>query len=324
MRKVLGVMGCFVHIVFVLFAMIIFTSPFSGGAYIAQWENGDYTTYYDNLNFEGTADAEDINFYEPESYEYGRQATVVILMYHHLAEVAVNDYTITPESFEQQMQWLVYHGFNTVSLRDLYDFVHYGTELPENPVVITFDDGYLSVYEYAFPFLYRYGLKASLFVIGAHVGTSYYKDTGHPTIPKFCFEQARTMVNSGLIEIQSHTYDMHQWAPFEPGPAREDILIMYGETYVDYIAVLTNDHLQISYLVESATGQKVFAVAFPLGRYDELSLEVLQSIGVSVTLRSVRGVNIISEGYPESLHLLSRNNIVDSLDEDEFLKLLRQ
>ena len=327
MRKVLGVMGCFVHIVFVLFTMIIFTSPFSGGLDIAQRVNNDYTAYDNNLNFEGTAgtvDTEDINMYEPENYGYGRRATVAILMYHHLAEVAVNDWTVTPEGFERQMQWLAGNGFNTVSLRDLYNFVNFGTELPENPVVITFDDGYLSVYEYAFPILYRYGLHASIFVIGSQVGTSYYKDTGYPTTPKFCFEQARTMVGTGLIEIQSHTYDMHQWAPFEPGPARENILIMYGENYVDYIAALTYDHLRISYLIEAATGQSVFAVAFPFGYYDELSLNVLKSLGVNVTLTVQHGFNIISEGQPQSLHLLNRKNVIDTLDEYEFMKLLRQ
>jgi peptidoglycan/xylan/chitin deacetylase (PgdA/CDA1 family) len=314
MRKIISVMRIFVHIGFILFTVVLFTSPISGG-----FDNGnDYIAYFDNSG------AEDINIYQPESYDYRQRATVAILMYHHLAESAYNDWTVTPESFERQMQWLVANGFNTVSLLDLYNFVHFGTELPENPVVITFDDGYLSVYEYAFPVLYRYGLRASIFVIGSQVGTSYYKDTGHPTTPKFCFEQARSMVSTGLIEIQSHTYDMHQWAPFEPGLARENILIMQGESYADYIAVLTYDHLRISNLIETETGQRVFAVAFPFGIYDELSLDVLQSLGVSVTLTVAHGFNIISEGAPESLHLLNRKNVTDALDEYEFLNLLRQ
>ena len=315
-RKIISVMGIFVHIVFILFTVVIFTSPMSGG-----FDN-------DNIAYSDSSGTEDVNIYEPENlerynYGYGRRATVAVLMYHHLAEIAVNDWTVTPESFERQMRWLIEHGFNTVSLRQLHNFVHYGSHLPENPVVITFDDGYLSVYKYAFPILYRYGLNAAIFVIGSHVGTRYYKDTGNPTTPKFCFDQARVMAESGLIEIQSHTYDMHQWAPFEIGPARENILILYGENYVDYIAALTFDHLRISYLVENATGQSVFAIAFPLGIYDELSVNILRSLGVSVSLTVRHGLNFIHVGQPESLQLLNRKNVTDYLSEDEFIKLLR-
>ena len=261
---------------------------------------------------------------ESANYEYAAitEVTVAILMYHHLSEDASNPWTVTPESFKQQMRWLIANGFNTVSLRDLYYFVHYGRNLPDNPVVITFDDGYLSVYEYAFPVLYEYGLKASLFVIGSQVGTSYYKDTGHPTIPKFCFEQAHTMVSSGLIEIQSHTYDMHQWAPFEPGLARVNILRFCDESYEDYITALACDHKRICTLITNATGQSVFALAFPHGIYDELSLATLRSLGVHVTLTTHPGVNQIISGYTDSLHLLNRQNVTDSLSEYEFLSLL--
>ena len=335
MQKVLRIICICVLIIIIILTVFILVNPrsTSGNSYIP----ANYSFEYEPQNYvyELPADfsgsyantlSEPVNS-EPEYSEHAYSAfaevTVPILMYHHLAEIADNPWTVTPDNFERQMQWLTGTGFNTVSLRQLYNFVHFGADLPENPVVITFDDGYLSVYEYAFPILYRYGLNASIFVIGSQVGTSYYKDTGHPTTPKFCLRQARTMTDSGLIEIQSHTYDMHQWAPFEIGPARENILIMYGENYDDYIAFLTYDHLRISYLVENATGQSVFALAFPLGIYDELSLDVLRSLGVSVTLTVRHGLNIISESSPDSLHLLNRKNVSDALSEYEFLNLLR-
>ena len=86
----------------------------------------------------------------------------------------------------------------------------------KKPVVITFDDGYLSNYQYAYPILKETGMVATIFVIGATVGnTEHYKNTNYPITPHFTFQQGAEMVASGIISIQSHTYDMHQWAPYE-------------------------------------------------------------------------------------------------------------
>lgn len=92
-----------------------------------------------------------------------------------------------------------------------------GEALPEKPVVITFDDGYQSNYEYAYPILKKYGMKATIFVIGSSVGKDEYKDTGLPMLPHFGVSEAREMENSGLISIQSHTYDLHQNGECEKG-----------------------------------------------------------------------------------------------------------
>jgi len=246
---------------------------------------------------------------------------VPILMYHHIHEDATgNDMIVTEETFAMHMRTLYEHGFNAIPLSRLVDFVDRGVPLPERPVVITFDDGYLSVYNYAFPILARYGHHATSFVIGEAVGTSTYKDTGHPTIPKFCFQQARNM--AGVVSIQSHSYDMHQHAPFEEGRARINILRWYDECEEEYIEVLREDHRLVSEAIYAGTGEAVFAIAFPHGIYDTLSQAVLIEMGVRVTLGTNYGHNTIIMGLPQSLLSLNRYNINNYVTAEDLLRIL--
>lgn len=144
---------------------------------------------------------------------------VPILLYHHFSEQGSG---VTPETFELHMRTLAEAGYTAVTFDQLVNYVQRRGELPERPVCITMDDGYLSNYEIAWPILERYGMKATIFVIGSSVGhTERYKDTEYPITPHFTWEQGREMVRSGTVDLQCHTYDMHQWAPYEErSPAR--------------------------------------------------------------------------------------------------------
>ena len=74
-----------------------------------------------------------------------------MLTWHQLTEEVSGSATISPETFRKQIQALSDAGCNTISLEQLRDYVYNGTPLPEKPIVLTFDDGYLSNYEDAFP-----------------------------------------------------------------------------------------------------------------------------------------------------------------------------
>ena len=241
---------------------------------------------------------------------------VPVLMWHNLAEESSGDMTISVDTFRAQIEALHEAGFKTVSLQQLYDYVYFGTELPEKPIVLTFDDGYFSNYEYAFPILQEYDMQATIFAIGVSVGKDTYKDTDHAMTPHFGADEAREMVDSGLISVQSHTFDMHQWPPFEDGNAqvRETLLPFDGEADADYEAAVEADFAESRELLESITGQPVNALAFPEGAYVTLTQDALRSAGAELTFTTVRAVNTVVKGLPQSLCAMPRFGMTESAD----------
>lgn len=251
-------------------------------------------------------------------------ARVPVLMYHHLTDGEQNSATITPALFRAHMQALSGAGYRTVSLAELRAFVYEGAALPEKPVLITFDDGYMSNYELAYPVLQEFGMKAAIFVIGSSVGKDTYKDTGAAIHPHFSADQAREMVDSGLIEIQSHTYDMHQSAALEPGPARENMQPLPGETEAEFIEALRTDFGENRALLEDVTGAAPFALACPEGVYSDLTQAIAVENGIAITLTSDPGVNTLVRGLPQSLLALHRFGVNESVDTEQLLTWLEE
>lgn len=250
-------------------------------------------------------------------------ASVPVLMYHHIDEEGNDDVNISSELFEAQMAALAEEGYTAVFPDDLAAYVYEGKALPDKPVVITFDDGYLSNYEYAWPILEKYGMKATIFVIGSTIGnTEHYKDTDYPITPHFSYEQGAEMVASGVISIQSHTYDMHQWAPYEDSDQpRENILALEGESEEDYRSLLSADCQKIRQVIQEGMGEaSVHVMAYPSGQFDTLSQVTLLENGFDITFTTQVGSNTLIKGQPQSLLGLHRYNMNESVSVEQMLE----
>ena len=251
-------------------------------------------------------------------------AQVPILMYHHLSEDVTNSEMVSPEQFEAQIRALSEAGYTGVSFDELQAYVLRGAPLPEKPVVITFDDGYESNYTLAYPILQKYGMKATIFAIGVSFGKDHYKDTDYAITPHFGAAEAAEMAASGLISIQSHTYDMHQWPPYESGSAvRENILPLPGEGEEAYVQALTEDFTRSRALLEDAAGQPVDVLAYPAGQHSTLAQVTLQSLGVHVTLSTNPGVNTVVRGLPQTLYAMLRFGITEDVTPEALLDMIR-
>lgn len=249
---------------------------------------------------------------------------VPILMYHHLSEDVTNSEMVSPAQFEAQIRALSEAGYTGVSFDELQAYVLRGEPLPEKPVVITFDDGYRSNYTLAYPILQKYNMKAAIFVIGVSFGKDHYKDTDYTITPHFGAAEAAEMAASGLVSIQSHTYDMHQWLPYETGSAvRENILPLPGESEEAYVQTLTEDFTRSRAQLESATGQPVDVLAYPAGQYSTLAQVTLQSLGVHVTLSTNPGVNTVVKGLPQTLYAMLRFGITEDVTPEALLDMIQ-
>ena len=249
---------------------------------------------------------------------------VPVIMYHSVAD-GNSDAVISVENFQKHLEAIKENKFTPISIEQMVDFVDFGTPLPENSVCITFDDGYTDNYEKAYPLLERFGFNATIFVIGSSVGRSQYKDTQYKMNPHFDYEQAKEMMESGLISIQSHTYDMHQWPQFEMTKnPRECVLRFPGEGLVDYIRTFESDFLKIKTLIESEVGNKVIGFAYPRGRYDAISDYLLRKNGVRVTMATSMGTNYITKYDKNSLYNLHRYTMHNGVDAVQLIKWLNE
>ena len=252
-------------------------------------------------------------------------ADVPILLYHHIVEDAADSTTVTPGTFETQMRFLAENGYHTVTIQQMIDYVYHGGELPDKPVCITFDDGYLSNYEYAWPILERYGLTATIYAIGVSVGHDhYYKETQFELTPHFSYEQAREMLESGVIDIQSHTYDMHQWAPFEDGDRiREFIVPFDGESEADYADALNADIGIYQQLAKEELNREFTSLAYPGGRYTTITEVLVHQAGIPVTMSTrTDSRNVLVRGLPQSLYALCRWYMAEETTPENMLAVL--
>lgn len=250
---------------------------------------------------------------------------IPILMYHNLVaeedDPSISKNTMWVGQFQHQMELLEENGFTTITVDQLVEFGNRGKALPEKPVLITFDDGYRSAYELAFPILQEMDFHAAMFPIGVSVGKDTYKDTGLAMVPHFSWEEAKEMVESGLVSIQSHTYDMHQWPPFEDGNdrVRETLAQLPGESDADYEAAVRADIQQSQQAIEPITGEKVNALSYPEGAYGTLTMDALRSQGIELTFTTQPGVNAVVQGLPQTLYSMHRITMTEDTNMDEFL-----
>ncbi|MGE5339050.1 MAG: polysaccharide deacetylase family protein [Gemmatimonadota bacterium] len=120
--------------------------------------------------------------------------TIPILTYHRVGP-RVNRMIVSPDSFEAQLDYLKRNGYRVIRLADLPDFLDGKRPLPQRAVAITFDDGHISSYQYAYPLLRKYGFHATYYLYTDFLGAREALN----------WAQIREMQASGLIDFQAHS-----------------------------------------------------------------------------------------------------------------------
>ena len=241
-----------------------------------------------------------------------------ILMYHSVTEYGKSEYIITPTQLESDLRFLTENGYKTVSARQLYDYVDGGGELPEKPILLTFDDGHYNNLSAALPLLEKYDCRAIVSVIGKfceYASTS--GESHHPEYSYLTWDDIKELNKSGRVEIGCHTYNMHNYSP------RFGIGRIKGEDDETYLRNLTNDTTRIlDKLNECHVECTVFA--YPFGRYNTLAQNKLISMGFRMTLTCSEGINRVEKGNPKSLIHLKRYNRASSRTTSEVFAALRK
>ncbi|MDL2258821.1 polysaccharide deacetylase family protein [Eubacteriales bacterium OttesenSCG-928-K08] len=227
-----------------------------------------------------------------------------VLLYHSILPGTsnANKYSLTPELFESDMRYLKEHGYEAVLSSDLIAYASCQGDLPQKPVLITFDDGYYNNYLYALPILESYDMKAIISIIGAPAEQFSLVEDLTPSYSYLNWEQINELRATGIIEIGNHTYHLHTQSKGRCGVNR-----VSGESLGAHREALFADVGGLQAAFSTHCGFEPVAFAYPFGRRDEESHEVLKELGFLVTLTSYERLNTITRD-PKCLYNLGRFN----------------
>lgn len=183
-----------------------------------------------------------------------------IVLYHHISESTPPSTSVPPQRFREHMDHLRDNGFHVMGLPELLDALRNRQQVPDKTVAITFDDGYISIYDTAFPMLQEYGFPFTVFI-----NTQPHNDqqAGYMS-----WEQIRAMSDAG-VTIANH---------MENHPHMVDALA--GEDEAGRTARLREEYLRAQAKIKQETGQDHAFMAYPYGEYDLANKAMLAELGV--------------------------------------------
>ncbi len=240
-----------------------------------------------------------------------------IVMYHQLTknESKSGKYVLTLEQFEKDLQYIKSKGYESVTVKQLVDYSQGNGNIPEKAIMITFDDGNETLYEYALPLLRKYGFTAVGFVVGALADYYTEIDDHNLNYSYLDWPQIKEMSDGDIIEIQSHSFDLHKNTGNRSGIKKKK-----GETIEQYREFLCSDVSKMKTAMINNTGKAPLAFAFPFGSFSPESTAILKECGFKMTLTCEERVNIIKKAEPESLFGLGRYNRPEGISSENFFE----
>ena len=181
---------------------------------------------------------------------------IPVLCYHNLATAeektyfeSEKDWTIDVKNFEEQLKYFKKHNYKTLTMEEFYEWKQGMLNLPQKSVLITFDDGFLSNYHYAFPLLKKYNMNATVFLIGEYVQNATQTDWDgniKTYMPLELVEKSKEEYPN--IDFCSHTYGLH---------------------YHNSINEVSKEQMEKDFSVFNNNIANTKFLAYPFGQYNE-------------------------------------------------------
>jgi len=176
--------------------------------------------------------------------------SIPILCYHNFNPTKKGSMNMTPEKFEAEMKIMKDNGFTIIPLKEAVAYLQgKRASLPPKSVVLSFDDGWKSVYTYIVPIMKKYDLTATLFI---------YPQTISGGKNALTWQELKELQQTGMFDIQSHTYDHPNFKQMKKR--------MSAEKYAQYVKMQMEKSKNI---LEEKTGTKITLLAWPFGIYDD-------------------------------------------------------
>jgi peptidoglycan/xylan/chitin deacetylase (PgdA/CDA1 family) len=211
---------------------------------------------------------------------------IPILMYHSIS--SGNSLRVPKEQFQQEVKWLKDNGYYTLSPEEALTVLTENKEPRKKIVLITFDDGYKDNYTAAYPILKKYGMKATIFMIGKAIGYKTHLSE----------KQMLDMSQHG-ISIESHTINH---LDLNALPAKQQQFEL--------------DHSKA--LFDKMFKQNTIMLAYPAGRYNNETLAIAKAAGYKMAVTTEPG----SAASDEGMLTLHRVRISPGMALPEFARLM--
>lgn len=185
---------------------------------------------------------------------------IPVLLYHRVG-YTTGGLTVSPEQMANDLSYLTNIGYKTISLEQFKGFImDRSVNLPDKPILITFDDGYLDNYENAFPILQYYSMVGTFFII-----TGMLWDYPDRMSPKNIIEMSRSGMSFG-----SHTVSHCALAELSEDEIRREL--MESQT-----------------TLESITGEKIDVISYPRGSYNQTVIRIAKELNYTVGMTVING-----------------------------------
>jgi len=219
---------------------------------------------------------------------------VQTLMYHDIwPKAQPGRSSITVADFRRQMELLKENGFHVITMDQYADFILNKGKIPDNAVLLTFDDGYETFYTYAYPILKEFGYTATNFLIVSSVD-----NPKKPGSPKLRWDQIKRMRQDGM-SFYSHTYDQHYTVPVN-AEGKQKPALMHSqylpkeqrmETPEEYRDRITKDLTKAEERLKAELGNKRSILCFPYGKYSLTTLEAAKTTGIQLMFTTMEGID---------------------------------
>lgn len=229
----------------------------------------------------------------------GDPGAFIAIAYHDVvqtkAELASDGVTV--DHLIDQFEWLLANNYHPISIDDLLAAKSGTKPLPKKAVLLCWDDGYTSFYTIVFPLLKAYHFPAVLALEGSWIEPGpgamvHYGSTMVPRSKFLTWSQMKKLAASPLVEIASHTYDLHHGVPADGYGDKIPAVIAHlydhkthrYETDQEQFQRILTDLKKNSALLKKRLGKAPRVMVWPFGRYNEPALKAAAEAGMKITL----------------------------------------
>jgi biofilm PGA synthesis lipoprotein PgaB len=204
-----------------------------------------------------------------------------------------DQYASTTENLAGHFRWLAAEGYTVISIDDVLAARAGERRLPDRSVLLTFDDGFRSVYTHVYPLLKLFGYHAVVSPVTSWIETDGIVPYNREQLDASHFltwAQLREMADSGLVEVASHSHDLHRGIVANPQgnelPAATSHAF-HNERYEstpEYQARVRADLAASARAIEENIGTRPRAITWPYGAWNETGRRLAADLGMSISL----------------------------------------